>query len=114
MGKLLTSWRRKVSLAVHVAYVETVLRGMSAAADRVEVASSSDGIPFPATAFFFTRAMRPCFFSAFPRVASEAPLTTSTCCDFNVAWEFLLFSRDFLARLVDSIGLLHFAVSWIP
>jgi hypothetical protein len=56
MGKLLASCRRKVSLAVHVAHVCNVLRGLSAAADAVEAASSSAGMPSLATAFF-TRAM---------------------------------------------------------
>jgi hypothetical protein len=54
--KLLASWRRKVSLAVHVPHADNVLRGLSAAADGVEAASSSDGMPFLATALF-TRAM---------------------------------------------------------
>jgi hypothetical protein len=56
VGKLLDSWRRKVSLAVHVAHVVNVLRGLSAAGDGVEAASSSAGMPPPATALF-TRAM---------------------------------------------------------
>jgi hypothetical protein len=55
-GKLLASWRRKASLAVHVAHADNVLRGLSAAADDVEAASSSTGMPSPATAFF-TRVM---------------------------------------------------------
>jgi hypothetical protein len=56
VGKLLASWRRKISLAVHVAYADNVLRGLSVAADVLEVASSSIGVPSHATAFF-TRAM---------------------------------------------------------
>jgi hypothetical protein len=56
VGKLLASWRRKVSLAVHIAHSDRVLRGLSAAADGVEAASSSAGIPSHATALF-TRAM---------------------------------------------------------
>jgi hypothetical protein len=56
VGKLLASWRRKFSLAVHVAHAENVLRSLFAAADGVEVASSSAGMPSPATALF-TRAM---------------------------------------------------------
>jgi hypothetical protein len=62
VGKLLASWRRKVSLAVHVAHADNVLRGLSAVADGVDAASSSVGMPFLATALF-TRAMgrkRPC------------------------------------------------------
>jgi hypothetical protein len=47
---------RKVSLAVHVPNADNVLRGLSAAADGVEAASSSPWMPSPATAFF-TRAM---------------------------------------------------------
>jgi hypothetical protein len=46
VGKLLTSWRRKVSLGVHVVNADNVLmRGLSAAADGVEAAPSSDGMP---------------------------------------------------------------------
>jgi hypothetical protein len=56
VGKLLASWRRKVSLPVHVARADNVLRGLSAAADGVEAASSSAGMPSPTTALF-TRAM---------------------------------------------------------
>jgi hypothetical protein len=56
VGKLLASWRRKVSLAVNVAHADNVLRGLSAAADGVEAASSSVGMPSLATALF-TRAM---------------------------------------------------------
>jgi hypothetical protein len=56
VGKLLASWRRKVSRAVHVAHTDNVLRGLSAAADGVEAASSSFGMPSHATDLF-TRAM---------------------------------------------------------
>jgi hypothetical protein len=56
VGKLLASWHRKVSLAVHVAHADNFLRALSAAADGVEAASSSGGMPFHATALF-TRAM---------------------------------------------------------
>jgi hypothetical protein len=51
-GTLLASWRRKISLAVHVAHADTVLRGLSAAADCVEAAYSSVGMPCLATAVF--------------------------------------------------------------
>jgi hypothetical protein len=56
VGKLLASKRRKVSLAVHVAHADNVVSGLSAAADGVEAASFSAGMPSPATALF-TRAM---------------------------------------------------------
>jgi hypothetical protein len=56
VGKLLASWRRKASLAVHVAHADNVLRGLSAAADGVEVASPSAGMPSPTTALV-TRGM---------------------------------------------------------
>jgi hypothetical protein len=72
VGNLLAIWRRKVSLAVHVARADNVLRGLSAAVDGAEVASSSVGMPSPTTALF-TRAMgrkRPCA----SRAACEAPL----------------------------------------
>jgi hypothetical protein len=69
VGKLLASWRRKVSLAVHVAHADKVLRALSAAADGVEAASSSTGIPSLATALF-TRAMG----SKRPRVSSSGAL----------------------------------------
>jgi hypothetical protein len=56
VGKSLDSWHRKASLAVHVAHADNVLRGLSAAANGVEAASSSVGMPSPPTAIF-TRAM---------------------------------------------------------
>jgi hypothetical protein len=56
VGKLSASWRRQVSLAVHVARADNLLRGLSAAADGVEDACSSTWMPSPVTAFF-TRAM---------------------------------------------------------
>jgi hypothetical protein len=56
VGKLLASGRRKISLAIHVAHADNVLRGLSAAADGVEAVSSSAGMRSPATALF-TRAM---------------------------------------------------------
>jgi hypothetical protein len=51
VGKLLASGRRKVSQAIHVAHVDNVLRGLSAAADDVETASSSAGMPSSGTTF---------------------------------------------------------------
>jgi hypothetical protein len=57
VGKLLASWRRKVPLAVHVAHSDSVMRGLSAAADGGQAASLTDGMPSLATALF-TRAMR--------------------------------------------------------
>jgi hypothetical protein len=51
VGELLASWCRKVSLAVHVTHADNVLRGLSAAGDGVEAASSSVGMPSSATAF---------------------------------------------------------------
>jgi hypothetical protein len=66
VGKLLASWPRKVSLSVLAAHADNVLSGLSAAADGVEPASSSAGVPSPATALF-TRAMgrkRPHAFSS--------------------------------------------------
>jgi hypothetical protein len=56
LGKLLASWRRKVSLTVHVAPADNVLRGLSAAADGMEAASFSAGMPSHTMALF-TRAM---------------------------------------------------------
>jgi hypothetical protein len=56
VGKLLTSWSRKVSLVVHVTHADNVLGGLSAVADGVEAVSSSAGMPSPATALV-TRAM---------------------------------------------------------
>jgi hypothetical protein len=56
VGKLLASWRPKVSHAVHVAHADNVLRGLSAAADGVEIDSFSARMPSPTTALF-TRAM---------------------------------------------------------
>jgi inner membrane protein involved in colicin E2 resistance len=56
VGQLLASWRRKLCLASHVAHADNVMRGLSAAPDDAEVASSSAGMPSPATSFF-TRAI---------------------------------------------------------
>jgi hypothetical protein len=56
VGKLLALWRRKVSLAVHVAHADSVMRGLCAAADGAEAAFSSAGMPSHATALF-TNAM---------------------------------------------------------
>ena len=83
VGKLLASWRRKVSLAIHVAQADNVFRGLSAPADGVEAASSAVGMPFPATALF-TRAMG-CKRPRAPRAAREAPLVASTSCILGVA-----------------------------
>jgi hypothetical protein len=58
VGKFLASWGRKVSLAVHVAHADNVLRAFSAAADGVGAASSSAGKPSHVTALF-TRVMGP-------------------------------------------------------
>jgi hypothetical protein len=38
VGKLLAYWRRNVSLAVHVAHADNVLRGLPAAANGLETA----------------------------------------------------------------------------
>jgi hypothetical protein len=56
VGKLLTSWRRKFSLAVHITHADNVLRGMSTAAGCLEAASASTGM-FSHATVFFTRAM---------------------------------------------------------
>jgi hypothetical protein len=56
VGKLFAYWRRKVSLAVHIAHADNVLRSLYDAVHGVETASSSVGMPSPATALF-TRAM---------------------------------------------------------
>jgi hypothetical protein len=56
VAKLLASWRRKVSLAVHVAHADNVLCGLSAAVDGVEAAFSTVGMSSPATALY-TRAI---------------------------------------------------------
>jgi hypothetical protein len=83
MGSLFACWRRKVSLAVHVAHADNDLRGLSAAAYGVEAASSSVGMPSHATALS-TRAMgRKC--PRVPRTAREAPLVASTCCILGAA-----------------------------
>jgi hypothetical protein len=85
-GCMWASLGRKATFAVHVVGADNVLRELSAAADGVEAAFSSDGMLTHATAFF-TRAMgrkRPrassrsargatCLFVAFP------------CCVFSIA-----------------------------
>jgi hypothetical protein len=101
-----------LSLVVHVAHADNVLRGLSAAADVVEAAPSSVGMPSHATAFF-TRAKWAASVSAFPRVALEAPLVTSMCCVSIVAWELHVVSYVFCARCVHNV-VLPFADSWIP
>jgi hypothetical protein len=52
VGKLLASWRRKVSLVAQVAHADNNLRGLPAAADDEEAASSCVGMPSLATALF--------------------------------------------------------------
>jgi hypothetical protein len=70
-----------LSLTVHVAHADNVLRGLSAAADGVEAASPSAGRPSLATALF-TRAMG----RKRPRASSDkAPLVAFTCCILGVA-----------------------------
>jgi hypothetical protein len=51
VSKLLGSWRRKISLAVHVAHADNVLRGLSAAANGVEAAFTL--VQVKATTFHF-------------------------------------------------------------
>jgi hypothetical protein len=84
VGKLLASLRRKVSLAVHVAHADNVLRGLSAPAYGVEIASSSDIMPSP-----MPRRSSPAPWAAsvpvLPRAEGEAPLGASTCCILGVA-----------------------------
>jgi hypothetical protein len=43
--QVFASWRRKLSLAVHVAHADNVLRGLFTTADDVEAASPSAGLP---------------------------------------------------------------------
>jgi hypothetical protein len=65
---------------------------LPAAAGGVEAASSSARMPSPATAFF-TRAIGR---KRLLRAGHEAPPhVASTCCIFNVAWEFLVLSHVF-------------------
>jgi hypothetical protein len=128
VGKLLASWRRKVSLAVHVAHADNILRGSSSAADCVEATTSSAGVPSPRKAFF-TRAMQwAASVSVPPRVAREAQLVTSTFCVFSVAWEFIVFSscvlilcflwwvcvhfRTSLCRALDCVTHLSLLPAW--
>jgi hypothetical protein len=109
VGKLLASWRRKVSLAVHAAHTDNVLRGLSAAADDVENASSSVGMSSHATAFF-TRAMygpqaSPRFLA--PRVGLR--FSPPHIVLINVAGEFIVFSYA-----LDSITIWSLLLSWFP
>jgi hypothetical protein len=83
VGKLLGFWCRKISLAVHLAHAENVLRRLFAVADDVEAASSSVGMPSPATALF-TRAV-------LPRAARETPLVASTFFISSLCGSFLCF-----------------------
>jgi hypothetical protein len=84
VGKLLASWRRKVSLAVHVAHADSILRGLSAAADGVEAASFSARMPSHATALF-TRAPWAASVPVLPRAAREAHFVASMCCNLGIA-----------------------------
>jgi hypothetical protein len=89
---------RSLSLSMSLTHVDTILRGLSAAADGAEGASSSVGMPSHATAFF-TRAKghkRPLTSS---RGACGA-LVASTCRVFNVGWEFLVLSCALYAKCV--------------
>jgi hypothetical protein len=110
-GKLLASWRRNFSLAVHVAHADNVLRGLSTAADGVEATSSSDDISSRATAFF-TRAMggkRPCASSRNARSAACRldALGFYRCVDSRV------FSFALSSRCVHNHAMPPFAVPWI-
>jgi hypothetical protein len=83
-ASLLASWRRKVSLAVHIiAHADNVLRGLFGAAHGADATSSSAGMPSPATALF-TRAMAASV-PVLPRAAREAALVASTCCILGAA-----------------------------
>jgi hypothetical protein len=74
VGKVLASWRRKISLAVHVAHADNVLRGMSVAAvDGVHVASSSVGMPC-SHAKGYSPSPWATSVVVLPRAAREAPL----------------------------------------
>jgi hypothetical protein len=91
VGKLLASWLRRVSLAVHVAHADNVLRGLSTAAGDVKAASFSVGMASPTTALF-TRAMghkaSPCFLERRVRRLLSSP---------RVAFSTLL--RSFLSLM---------------
>jgi hypothetical protein len=60
--------------------VDNALRGLSAAADSVEAAFSSAGMPSLATSLFNHAMGR-----MLPQAAREAPLVASTCCILGVA-----------------------------
>jgi hypothetical protein len=85
LGTSIFSPFRKVCLAVHIAHADNVLRG-SSAADDVEAASSSAGMPSHATAFS-TRTMG----SERRRASSRgAACRLHVLCVLSVAWEFLV------------------------
>jgi hypothetical protein len=84
VGKLFAFWRRKVSLAVHVDHADNVLRGLSAAADGVEAASSPAWMLFSCHGAFHPRhgpQASPCFLER--RVRRR--FVASTCCILGVA-----------------------------
>jgi hypothetical protein len=86
MGKLLASWRRKFSLAVHVAHADNVLRGLPVAADGVEAASSSIGMPSHAMhAWRYAPASWAASVPVLPRPAREAPPLVASMCRVLVA-----------------------------
>jgi hypothetical protein len=73
VGNLLASWRRKVSLAVHVAHEDNVLRGLSSWRPLLPrlrcllMPRRSSHAPWAASV------------PVLPRAAREAPLVASTC-----------------------------------
>jgi hypothetical protein len=82
VDKLLASWRRKVSLAVHVAHADNVLRGLSA--------TTAWRLLLPRLGcLLMSRRSSPAPWAAsvpvLPRAAGEAPLIASTCCILGVA-----------------------------
>jgi hypothetical protein len=86
MSKLLASWRRKFSLAVHVVHADNVLRGLSAAVDGVEAASSSVEMPFHAMhAWRYAPAPWAASVPVLPRPAREAPPLVASMCHVLVA-----------------------------
>ena len=96
VGKLLASLRRRISLAVHIAHADNVLRGAASAAESVAGASDSRGVP-----------------------SSPARLGASA---LALMWGEMCALRPFVPWFLGTLGVLYgmlpgflvFPVSWSP
>jgi hypothetical protein len=106
--KLLASLRRKFPLAVRVTHAD-IVRHLARNARRCGGRFFLGWDAISCQGALHPRHIWDTSDSAFSRAMREAPLVASTCCVFNVAWEFLVFSYVLHARYVHNV-VLHFAV----